>query len=56
MHQNDIFFIFKKLVLRSMHQNDPKHKKILIFNRKNNLNFLKTRIDPRFQTLWIDML
>ena len=28
MHQNDIFFIFEKLFLRSVHQNDPKHKKI----------------------------
>jgi hypothetical protein len=24
MHQNDIFFIFKKLFLRSTHQNDLK--------------------------------
>ena len=27
IHQNDIFFI---LFLRSAHQNDPKHKKIII--------------------------
>jgi hypothetical protein len=27
MHQNDVFFIFKKVFLRSAHQNDPKHKK-----------------------------
>jgi hypothetical protein len=27
MHQNDIFFIFLKLFLRSTHQNDPKYKK-----------------------------
>jgi hypothetical protein len=27
MHQNDVFSFFKKLFLRSAHQNDPKHKK-----------------------------
>jgi hypothetical protein len=27
IHQNDIFFIFLKLFLRSAYQNDPKHKK-----------------------------
>jgi hypothetical protein len=27
MHQNNIFKIFKKLFLKSVHQNDPKHKK-----------------------------
>jgi hypothetical protein len=27
MHQNDIFFIFKKLFLRSAHQNNLKHIK-----------------------------
>jgi hypothetical protein len=32
MYQNDIFF--KKLFLRSAHQNDPKHIKKLIFKRK----------------------
>jgi hypothetical protein len=31
MHQNDIFFIFKKLFLRSAYQNDPKHTKKLKF-------------------------
>jgi hypothetical protein len=53
IHQNDIFFIFKKLFLRSAHQNDPKYKKIL--NLKKYIFFLKTqaetRIDLRFQTL-----
>jgi len=44
------FFIFLKLFLRSSHQNDPKHKKELIFS-KNKLNFLKTRVGRRFQTL-----
>jgi hypothetical protein len=34
MHQNDIFFIFKKLFLRSGHQNDPKNTKKLIFSKK----------------------
>jgi hypothetical protein len=42
MHQNDIFFK-KILFLRSAHQNDPKHIK--------KLNFLETRVGPRFQTL-----
>jgi len=28
MHQNDIVFILKKLILRLAHQNDLKHKKI----------------------------
>jgi hypothetical protein len=41
-----IFFIFKKLFLRSAHQ---KHKKINFFFK---LNFLKTRIELRFQTLF----
>jgi hypothetical protein len=41
MHQNDVFFfLFLKLFLRSVHQNDPKHIKKLNFNKKK-LNFLK---------------
>jgi len=28
MHQNNFFFIFKKLFLKSAHQNNLKHKKI----------------------------
>ena len=31
MHQNNIFFIFKKLFLRSMHQNDSKYIKKINF-------------------------
>jgi hypothetical protein len=31
MHQNNVFFIFKKLFLRSAHQNDPKHTKNWFF-------------------------
>jgi hypothetical protein len=31
MHQNNIFFIFKKLFLRSTHQNDSKDIKIFNF-------------------------
>jgi hypothetical protein len=27
MHQNDVFFIFKKLFLKSAHQNNSKHTK-----------------------------
>jgi hypothetical protein len=33
MHQNDIFLFFKKLFLRSIHQNDPKNKKNLNFSK-----------------------
>jgi len=36
IHQNNIFFIFKKLFLRLVYQNDSKYIKKLIFN-----NFLK---------------
>jgi hypothetical protein len=43
MHQNNIFFIFLKLFLKSVYQNDTKHIK--------NKFFLKTRIQPRFQTI-----
>ena len=32
IYQNNIFFIFKKLFLRSAHQNDSKYIKNLIFN------------------------
>jgi hypothetical protein len=31
IHQNNIFFILKKLFLRSAHQNDPKHTKKINF-------------------------
>jgi hypothetical protein len=48
MHQNDIFLFFKKLFLRSAHQNDPKHKKNY-FLTKTKLNFLE--VGPRLQTL-----
>jgi len=34
MHQNNFYFIFKKLFLRSVYQNDPKHIKKLIFKKK----------------------
>jgi hypothetical protein len=36
IHQNDIFFIFLKLFFRAAHQNNPKHIKKLIFNKKLN--------------------
>jgi len=36
IHQNNIFFIFKKLFLRLVYQNDSKYIKKLIFN-----NFFK---------------
>jgi hypothetical protein len=31
MYQNDVFLFFKKLFLRSTHQNNPKHKKKIKF-------------------------
>jgi hypothetical protein len=37
--------------LRSTHQNDLKHKKIIFKKIKKKLIFLKTRVGPRFQTL-----
>jgi hypothetical protein len=43
-----IFLFFLKLFLRSAYQNNPKHTKKLIFNKKK-LNFLEMRIGPRFQ-------
>jgi hypothetical protein len=43
IHQNDIFLFFKKLFLRSAHQNDRKHIKKLIFNKKK-LIFLKNTV------------
>jgi hypothetical protein len=36
MYQNDIFFIFLKLFLRSARQNDPKHTKKINFLQKKN--------------------
>ena len=43
MHENDIFFIFKKLFLRPVHQNDPKHTKKNSFLAKTKLNFYEAR-------------
>jgi hypothetical protein len=37
MHQNNIFFIFKKLFLISAHQNDLKTQKIYQFEAKKNI-------------------
>jgi len=45
-----IIYFLKKLFLRSAHQNDSKHIKILIFNKK--INFLKIQLSPRFQILF----
>jgi hypothetical protein len=39
------FLFFKKLFLKLTHQNDPKHIKKLIFNKK----ILKTQVKPHFQ-------
>jgi len=35
IYQNDVFFIFKKLFLKSAHQNDSKHTKKNNFSKKN---------------------
>jgi hypothetical protein len=37
MHQNNIFFILKKLFLISAHQNDLKTQKIYQFEAKKNI-------------------
>jgi len=42
MHQNNIFFIFKKLFLISAHQNDLK-------TQKKNINFLGIGLQPTMQ-------
>jgi hypothetical protein len=39
MHQNEIFFIFKKLFFISAHQNDLKIKKNIYFKQKQIQNF-----------------
>jgi hypothetical protein len=47
MHQHDIYFIFKKLFLRSAHQNDLKH--IIFFKKKHDLHrVFKRRINHEF--------
>jgi hypothetical protein len=49
--------MFLKIIFKIAHQNNSKHTKKLIFNKKKlifnkkKLNFLKTRVQPRFQTL-----
>jgi len=48
IYQNDVFFILKKLFLKSAHQNDSKHTKKIILVKK--MNFLGTRFTTRFQT------
>jgi len=51
LHQNDVFFIFKKLFLRSAHKNEPKHANFFFIFSKTKLNFLKTQVGLRFQML-----
>jgi mannose/fructose/N-acetylgalactosamine-specific phosphotransferase system component IID len=41
MHQNNVFFIFLKLFLRSVYQNDPKKNKK---NLTKKINFFKNTI------------
>jgi hypothetical protein len=53
IHQNDIFFIFKKLFLISAHQNDQKTlKNINLKQRKNKKisNFFKNIFETQKQT------
>jgi hypothetical protein len=45
-----IFFILKKLFLKSAHQNNLKHKKIKFLIKKNN--FFQNTVHPRVQTLF----
>ena len=47
------FFIFKKIFLRSVHQNDPKHTKKLIFSNKNW--FFWNAGWPAFPNMLIDL-
>jgi hypothetical protein len=47
MHQNDFFFIFKTLFLKSAHQNNLK---ILKKINKKNLKFKRIRFQSRSQT------
>jgi hypothetical protein len=44
MHQNNIFLFFKKLFLKSAHQNDPKHTKKYFFTKKTFKFFGNTGI------------
>jgi len=40
LHQNNVFFIFKKIIFDITHQNDPKTlKKILILSKKKIIFF-----------------
>jgi hypothetical protein len=54
IYQNNFFK--KKLFLKSAHQNDKNHIKILFINKKNKLNFLKIQIQQYFQTLTIRLV
>jgi hypothetical protein len=47
MHQNDVFFIFKKLFLISAYQNDLKTPKIIKLKQKNKkkFNFFKNTFE-----------
>jgi len=36
LHQINVFFIFKKLFLRSAYKNEPKHAKKILFLAKQN--------------------
>jgi hypothetical protein len=44
MHQNDVFFIFKKLFLISAYQNDLKTPKIIKLKQKNKKKLIFSKI------------
>jgi hypothetical protein len=50
MHQNDVFFYFKKISLEIGTSKQSENIKKLIFS-KTKMIFLETRVEPRFQTL-----
>jgi hypothetical protein len=49
MHQNDIFYFLKIIFDISVSKQSKTYKK-LIFSKNIFLNFLETRVGPRFQT------
>ena len=51
LHQNNVFFIFKKFIFDITHQNDPKTLKNINFKQKKKSYFLGTLVGPRSQTV-----
>jgi hypothetical protein len=48
IYQNNVFLVFKKLFLKSAHQNDSKHTKKLIFNKFFFLEYSLHRVPKRY--------